>query len=79
MQIQIWIQNASQQPYFTDDVASRAGKNNRVEEPENALTHETRNVTSKTLSAGGVGFGTMTDCFWLRGPAETSIHKHGGG
>ena len=42
-------------------MASRVEKNNRVEEPENALTHETRNVTSKTLSAGGVGFGTMVD------------------
>lgn len=54
-------------------------KNNKVEVPEHALTHETRNVTSKTLSAGGVGFGTMADFFWVRGPAETSIHKHGGG
>ena len=64
---------------FTADVASRAKTNNRVDDAENALTHAARNVKSKTLSAGGVGFGTMADFFWVRGPAETSIHKHGGG
>ena len=40
---------------FTDDVASRAKTNNRVDDAENALTHAARNVKSKTLSAGSVG------------------------
>ena len=54
---------------FTDDVASRAKTNNRVDDAENALTHAARNVKSKTLSAGGVGslirwfvgFGSLVD------------------
>ena len=42
---------------FSDDVASRADKNNGVENRKKALTHAARNVKSKTLSAGGVGVG----------------------
>jgi hypothetical protein len=66
---------------FSDDVASRAEKNNGVENRKKALTHAARNVRSKTLSAGGVGVGceSLVYLVWPRRPAEASIHKHGGG
>ena len=58
---------------FIDDVATGSRQNNRVEDRENALKHEARSVRSKTLSAGGVGFGVR----WLIAlAAGTNGDKH---
>ena len=58
---------------FIDDVATGSRQNNRVEDREKALKHEARSVRSKTLSAGGVGFGVR----WLIAlAAGTSGDKH---